>query len=113
MPSAYHNIRVRDEYALRETAGSDKVVRRWTKTADYKAYTFREANKGSEHEQQQQPGEVYWSTYRYCLEQFVHRVKGRETQQWFGAEDSIKMAKMVDMAYEAAGLKLRPTSAYE
>ncbi|KXJ85772.1 hypothetical protein Micbo1qcDRAFT_190858 [Microdochium bolleyi] len=106
MPSLYHNIHVRDEYTLRETGRPEAVIRRWTKTANHKAYTFREAGV-------EQPGEIYWSTYRYCLEQFVHRVKGRETQQWFDVEDSINSARMIDMAYEAAGLALRPTSKYE
>ncbi|KAH7024971.1 uncharacterized protein B0I36DRAFT_366869 [Microdochium trichocladiopsis] len=108
MPYVYHTVHVQDEYTLRETgpAGGGKTVKKWTKKADHKAYSWKGAGVD-------QPGEVYWLTYRHCLEQFINKVRGRETKQWFGAEDSIATAKMLDMAYEAAGLKLRPTSTYE
>lgn len=105
LPVLYHNIHVQDEYALRKTESPEAVVKKWTKKADHKAYSFKEAGVD-------QPGEIYWSTYRHCLEQFVNQLRGRETKQWFGKHDSIAMAKMLDMAYEASGLKMRPTSTF-
>lgn len=105
LPVFYHTIHVQDEYTLRKTGSPEAVVKRWTKKADRKAYSFKEAGVD-------QPGEVYWSTYRHCLEQSVNRVRGRETRQWFGEGDTIAMAKMLDMAYEAARLKMRPTSVF-
>lgn len=52
-------------------------------------------------------------SFRYQLEQFVNRVKGRETQYWVSKEDSLLQTKMIDMAYEKSGLGVRPTSEFK
>ncbi|KAL7624145.1 hypothetical protein AAE478_005702 [Parahypoxylon ruwenzoriense] len=106
IPSYLHSIQVDDEFALRRI-GADvaDVVKRWTRSKTVKAYAFREAGID-------QPGEPHWITYRYQLEQFVNRVRGREVQQWVDGADSINTMKMIDMAYTAAKLPLRPTSEY-
>ncbi|KAK3988688.1 hypothetical protein QBC44DRAFT_292315 [Cladorrhinum sp. PSN332] len=108
----WHRIDVRDEYAIRNKKDG-AVVRKWTESSSHKAYSFSEAvASGGEGAGQFQnlPGEVWWMSYRYQLEAFVNKIKGRETQFWVSGEDSLKQMKMVDMAYEKSGLGLRPTS---
>lgn len=51
-------------------------------------------------------------SYRYQLEEFVNRVKGRPTHYWVEGQDSWDQTKMIDMAYEKSGLGLRPTSEF-
>nr|XP_036586175.1 fructose-bisphosphate aldolase [Colletotrichum truncatum]KAF6796582.1 fructose-bisphosphate aldolase [Colletotrichum truncatum] len=95
----WHRIDVVDEYVIKnKTTGA--VVKKWTERESKKAYTFREAGMEG-------VGEDYWLTYRHQLEQFVNRVKGRATNAWVDGEDSIAQMKMIDMAYEKAGLPLR------
>ncbi|EGN91588.1 hypothetical protein SERLA73DRAFT_148399 [Serpula lacrymans var. lacrymans S7.3] len=57
-------------------------------------------------------GEEWWSAYRYQLEAFVDKVRGREPQAWRSAEDSIDTMRIIDTMYTMSGLPLRPTSAY-
>ncbi|RXW19647.1 hypothetical protein EST38_g6202 [Candolleomyces aberdarensis] len=57
-------------------------------------------------------GETWWSTYRYQLEAFVDKVRGREPVWWIPGEDSINEMKTIDEIYTASGLALRPTSTY-
>ncbi|KAI0010517.1 oxidoreductase domain-containing protein [Xylariaceae sp. FL0662B] len=105
-PAFFHSIQVDDEFVLRTVGDSSPaVVRSWRKSKTVKAYTFKEAGV-------EQPGEPHWLTYRYQLEQFVNKVRGREAQQWVTGADSINTLQMIDMAYEAAKLPLRPTSEY-
>ncbi|KAI1076466.1 oxidoreductase domain-containing protein, partial [Whalleya microplaca] len=104
-PAFMHSIQVDDEFVLHKTGDESAVVKSWKKSKTVKAYTFKEAGID-------QPGEAYWATYRYQLEQFVNKVRGREVQQWVHGVDSINTARMIDMAYEAAKLPLRPTSEY-
>ena len=40
------------------------------------------------------------SRYRYQLEAFVDKVKGREPRDWVTGEDSIKNMECLDMVYE-------------
>ncbi|WQF86284.1 Putative gfo/Idh/MocA-like oxidoreductase, NAD(P)-binding domain superfamily [Colletotrichum destructivum] len=97
----WHRIDVEDEFVIKSTQ-TGEVVRRWTEKTARKTYTFEEAGlegKGT--------GEEWWLTYRHQLEQFVNRVKGRETGVWVDGEDSIKQMRMIDMAYEKAGLPVR------
>ncbi|KAH7039937.1 uncharacterized protein B0I36DRAFT_426507 [Microdochium trichocladiopsis] len=79
------------------------VVKRWKKSQTVRAYTFEDAGRG-------QRGDASWTTYRYQLEQFVNKVRGRRPGQWFSAQDSLEVMRMLDMAYVTAGLPLRPTS---
>ncbi|KAH8671456.1 hypothetical protein BX600DRAFT_548430 [Xylariales sp. PMI_506] len=107
IPTYFHSIKISDEFVIRKAGGSDDsaVVKRWTKTKTVKAYTWADAGI-------QQAGEPHWLTYRYQLEQFVHKVRGREATQWLEADDSIKIAQMLDMAYNATNMGLRPASEY-
>lgn len=95
----WHRIDVEDEFVVRSKS-SGAEVKKWTERQSKKAYTFREAGiEGS--------GEDYWLTYRHQLEQFVNRVKGRDTRVWIDGHDSIAQMRMIDMAYDKAGLPLR------
>ncbi|KXJ96392.1 hypothetical protein Micbo1qcDRAFT_582 [Microdochium bolleyi] len=89
--------------SIRGSGRGDSVVKRWKKSQTVRAYTFEEAGKG-------QRGDPSWTTYRYQLEQFVNKVRGRNPGQWFSAQDSLDVMRMLDMAYVTAGLPLRPTS---
>ena len=74
----------------------------------HKVYSFKEAGgefKGL-------PSEDWWMSYRYQLEQFVDRVKGRKTNFWVDHEDSVRNTELVDMAYEKSGLGPRPSSRF-
>lgn len=55
-------------------------------------------------------GEAYWSTYRYQLEAFVDKLRGREPAHWVTNEESVMQMKTIDAIYEKCGLPLRPTS---
>lgn len=55
-------------------------------------------------------GKPYWSTYRYQLEAFVDRVRGREPAHWITLEESIAQMETIDDVYRKSGLPLRPTS---
>ncbi|KAL4748224.1 hypothetical protein BDW72DRAFT_205810 [Aspergillus terricola var. indicus] len=71
----WHRIDIKDVYQIRDR-DKGEVIRRWEKTNYHKAYTFKEAGG----EFADLPGEPFWMSYRHQLEQFVNRVKGRETQ---------------------------------
>ncbi|KAA8645282.1 Gfo/Idh/MocA family protein [Aspergillus tanneri] len=104
----WHRIDIKDVYQIRDRE-SNKVLRRWETTSYRKAYTFQEAGGEFAH----LPGEPFWMSYRHQLEQFVNRVKGRETQHWISGADSIAQMKMLDMAYEKSGLGPRSTSSFQ
>ncbi|KAI1754848.1 hypothetical protein F4782DRAFT_491775 [Xylaria castorea] len=112
LPSAFHSITVNDQFAVRDIGASQQGTRTpprksWKQTKTLKAYTWHETGlPGLE----TQPGEPHWSTYRHQLEQFVNKVRGRETPQWIDGVDSVNTMRMIDMAYTAAKLPLRPTS---
>ncbi|EJD39255.1 NAD(P)-binding protein [Auricularia subglabra TFB-10046 SS5] len=57
-------------------------------------------------------GEEWWSTYRYQLEAFVDRIRGRTPDYWMEPEDSIAQMEAVEKIYEKSGLGVRPASAY-
>lgn len=103
----WHRIDVKDKYTIRFKKDG-RLVRKWVDSKSHKAYTYQEAGGKFE----ALPGENWWMSYRYMLEEFVSQVKGRQTQYWISGEDSIKQMKMVDMAYDKSGLGLRPTSSF-
>ena len=103
----WHRIDVKDVFEIR-SKDDGSVIRKWTEQKSHKTYSFNEAGG----EFADLPGETSWMSYRYMLEQFVNRVRGRETQHWVNGPDSIAQMKMLDMAYEKSGLGLRPTSQY-
>ncbi|KAI6110139.1 NAD(P)-binding protein [Pisolithus sp. B1] len=45
-------------------------------------------------------GEPWWSTYRYQLEAFVDKVRGRTPQTWVSSEDSIANMLWIEKIYE-------------
>lgn len=95
LPTFWHRIDIKEQHVVRNKTDK-KVTKQWTKTSFVKEY--------SEHPS--------WTTYRWQLEEFVNRVRGRSSSgAWMEAEDSIKQMKMIDSAYVKAGLPLRPTSA--
>ena len=57
-------------------------------------------------------GEKYWSTYRYQLEAFVDKIRGREPVWWITKEETIAEMKTLDMIYKESGLGIRSTSTY-
>lgn len=102
---AWHRVDVTDSYVIREAKEGGNVVRQWTESSSHKAYSYEEAGMPG-------VGEKWWMSYRYQLEEFVNKVKGRQTQYWVTGEDSINQMKMLDMAYLKSGLGLRPQSTY-
>lgn len=86
MPVIYHSITVRPDGKVPRTE---------------KAYTF-EGGKGEE----------WWTTYRYQLEAFVDKVKGRTPQTWMSPEDSIANMEWIEKIYEESGLGSRPQSTF-
>ena len=55
-------------------------------------------------------GKSAWSTYRWQLEAFVSKVKGRQPTCWVTGEESITQMETIDMVYQKAGLPARPGS---
>ncbi|TFY71026.1 hypothetical protein EVG20_g1969 [Dentipellis fragilis] len=59
-------------------------------------------------------GEKYgWSTYRFQLEAFVDKVRGRTPQHWFDGADSVTNLTWIERVYEATDLGVRPASTVE
>lgn len=103
----YHYIEIDDEYTLRKV-DSGEIVKRWREKQTKKAYTWKESGL------QDLPSEPYWMSYRFQLEEFVNRIKGRAgSGVWVDAEDSIAQTRMIDMAYEKSDLPLRPGSKFK
>ncbi|KAG6869203.1 hypothetical protein C0993_009066 [Termitomyces sp. T159_Od127] len=82
MPTLYHSIKV--------TAKED--ARKKTKTRVEKVYTFADGEMEGK-------GEAWWTTYRFQLEAFVDRVKGRPVQTWVDREDSIANMHWIEQIY--------------
>ncbi|KAI1435063.1 putative oxidoreductase [Xylaria sp. CBS 124048] len=101
----WHRLDIKDVFEIRNIEDG-KVVKKWAENTSRKAYSFQEA--GSEFADL--PGEPFWMSYRHQLEQFVNRIRGRGTQCWVDAQDSIDQMRMIDMAYEKSGLGLRPSN---
>jgi predicted dehydrogenase len=99
-PHIGHKIRIDTTTTYRSQSGA--VVKTEKHTETKKAYTWPEG-KGE--------GEDWWTTYRYMLEAFVDRIKGREgTGAWVDEEESIRQMEVIDKTYEKAGMAIRPTS---
>jgi hypothetical protein len=109
-PVVWHRIDVVDEHLVKDASG--KVVKKWTVKESKKAYTWGAELKAQEGKVR--VGEEYWSSYRYMLEEFVNKIKGRQgSGVWVDGQESINGMKMIDEAYEKCGLPLRPTSTFE
>ncbi|KAF7356300.1 hypothetical protein MVEN_00961900 [Mycena venus] len=83
-PTQYHSITVK--------VGNKSRVE--------KAYTFPDL------------GQPWWTSYRYQLEAFVNKVKGRTPHAWVTKEDSIKNMEVIESVYAKSGLGSRPKSGY-
>ncbi|KAL1864516.1 hypothetical protein VTK73DRAFT_5819 [Phialemonium thermophilum] len=106
----WHRIIVEDEYIIRapmgDGSGAPRIIKTWKTRRVEKVYTFKEAGLEG-------PGEPHWLSYRYQLEEFVNRIRGRQgSGMWVDAENSILVMRMLDMAYEKSTLPLRKTSEY-
>jgi hypothetical protein len=55
-------------------------------------------------------GKAYWSTYRYQLEAFTEKVRGKDVPYWIPGAESIEQMETIDAIYHAAGLPIRPSS---
>ncbi|KAF2741553.1 NAD(P)-binding protein [Polyplosphaeria fusca] len=101
-PQMYHKILVTVNTETLDAQG--KVVKIEHSKKVEKAYSWAEKSEDMK-------GEDYWATYRYQLEAFVNRVKGRKgSGVWVDGEDSIKQMELIDRTYEKLGLPARPTS---
>ncbi|KAF8074938.1 NAD(P)-binding protein [Lyophyllum atratum] len=93
LPTLYHSIKV-------TTKGANDKGK---KTRVEKVYTFADGQMDGK-------GEAWWTTYRFQLEAFVDRVKGRTPQTWVDAEDSIANLHWIEQIYAKTGLGSRPKS---
>ncbi|KAL5372093.1 hypothetical protein DPSP01_013769 [Paraphaeosphaeria sporulosa] len=104
----WHRLDIKESYEIRDK-DTGRVVKKWTESRWQKAHTAKEAGV----DLGKTESETYWMSFRYQLEAFVNRVKGRETAYWVDREDSVRQMKMVDMAYQKSGLGVRPTSKFQ
>ena len=106
----YHRIDVIDVHSIRSSAADNvdhaTTVKSWTERTSQKAYTWPKTAENNN----DRKGEEWWSSYRYQLEAFVDKVKGREgSGVWVDGEDSIRQMEMIDGCYRTAGLPIRET----
>lgn len=107
LPTLWHRIDILEAHTIRNI-NDKKVIKTWTEKSYKKEYVW--ADQG----ESKPAGEEHWTTYRYQLEEFVNRIKGREGSGcWMDGEDSVNQMAMIDSAYKKAGLPLRPTSLYK
>ncbi|KAJ3862035.1 NAD(P)-binding protein [Lentinula novae-zelandiae] len=99
LPTFWHSIKV-----------SNKVGGTTTKRVE-KVYKFADAHI-DDHSKALDLGEDWWLTYRYQLEAFVDKLKGRTPQTWVTREDSIANMQWIENIYEKAGIGSRPRSNY-
>lgn len=55
-------------------------------------------------------GKSYWSTYRWQLEAFTEKVRGKKVPYFISGEESIAQMETIDAIYRAAGLPVRPSN---
>jgi hypothetical protein len=104
MPHLYHSLVVQDKHTIKN---GSQVTRSWTEKKNIKAYDWSDKSDGRQ-------GAYWWPTYRYQLEEFVNRVKGRKGNGiWIDGQDSINQMQVIDETYTKGGLKIRPTSTFE
>ncbi|KAH9967102.1 NAD-P-binding protein [Russula compacta] len=60
---------------------------------------------------EKQYGNPGWTTYRYQLEAFIDKLRGRNPEHWFDAQDSITNMEWIEAIYQETGLGSRPPSA--
>jgi hypothetical protein len=77
LPTIYHSI------TISKRDGTSRVE---------KAYKFSDAGVDGK-------GEEWWTTWRYQLESFVDRVKGRSPQTWVEAKDSVANMESIEKIF--------------
>ncbi|KAJ5171977.1 dimeric dihydrodiol dehydrogenase [Penicillium capsulatum] len=98
MPSIYNRLDVEDTHTIRV---GEQVVKSWKELKRENVYKWSST--------QANPGQEWWTSYRYQLEEFVNRAKGRAgSGVWVDADDSIRQMEAIDETYRKAGLKVRP-----
>jgi predicted dehydrogenase len=101
-PHLYHRIDIATTTQFKDSQG--KMTKTATEVEYKKVYNWPSTNES-------QKGEEWWSTYRFQLEAFVDRIKGRKgSGVWVEAEDSIRQMELIDATYLKTGLPVRPTS---
>jgi len=58
-------------------------------------------------------GIIGWTPYRYQLEAFVDKLRGRTPEHWCDAQDSIANMEWIEAIYKETGLGSRPASTAE
>ncbi|KAI9459028.1 NAD-P-binding protein [Russula earlei] len=58
-------------------------------------------------------GNLGWTTYRYQLEAFIDKLRGRNPEHWYDGQDSIANMQWIDAIYTETGLGPRPASMAE
>ncbi|UKZ52442.1 hypothetical protein TrVGV298_006219 [Trichoderma virens] len=98
----YNRIDTEDTFEVRNR-DDQQPIKKWTEKISKSAHSFREIGM-------EQPGETYWKSYRYQLEEFVQRIKGRSGNGiWVSADESIAQMKAIDMVYAKSGFGVRPS----
>ncbi|KAF2691613.1 oxidoreductase domain-containing protein [Lentithecium fluviatile CBS 122367] len=101
-PHIFHRIDIATTIQHKDLQG--KVAKTENKIEYMKVYNWPTVQEGRK-------GEEWWSTYRFQLEAFVNRVKGRTgSGVWVEPDDSIQQMEMIDATYRKTGLPVRPTS---
>ncbi|KAE8835501.1 hypothetical protein HRS9122_07771 [Pyrenophora teres f. teres] len=104
VPHIWHRIDVTTTIKFLDPKTGQTLKQEQT-TDKLKAYTWPEGMGG------ESKGQDWWATYRYQLEEFVNKIKGREgSGAWVTGEESIKQMEATDRTYEKAGMLIRPTS---
>ncbi|WWC85195.1 uncharacterized protein L201_000054 [Kwoniella dendrophila CBS 6074] len=88
MPHIYHYIAI-----------TDKITKHTTYQKHY--------NYGPKW---QEIGDPHWSTYRYQLEAFADRIRGKTPLHWITSDDSIAQMETIDQIYLKNGLYPRPVT---
>lgn len=94
LPTFWHTIKVSTK------AGGT------TSTRVEKVYKFADAHLDDGNSKALALGEDWWLTYRYQLEAFVDKLKGRTPQTWVEREDSIANLEWIEKIYEKVCVKL-------
>lgn len=89
-PTFWHTLKVTNKAGEVMTTRTEKV------------YKFADAHidSGKEDSKNLSLGEDWWLTYRYQLEAFVDRLRGRKPQTWVTREDSVANMEWIEKIYE-------------
>ncbi|EED24603.1 NAD binding Rossmann fold oxidoreductase, putative [Talaromyces stipitatus ATCC 10500] len=98
MPHLYHYISITDK-----TTGKTEYKKQY-KGGPCWGESWTTGGKG---------GKAYWSTYRYQLEAFTEKVRGKHVPYWISGEESIAQMEAIDAIYKIAGLPTRPSVSKE